>query len=77
MNTHLCGSLYEKHGPKCPHLLYATEKDQMYGKKKLNQYYVYCTAEGKCRSMGCAALWTGNSSKWCPKRRETESRTDG
>lgn len=70
INTHLCGSMYGDN--KCEHLMYATEKGQTYGKKPLKQYYVYCTSEGKCRGMGCAALWTGNSPKWCPKRRELE-----
>ena len=38
------------------------------GKKKLQQYYAYCTAEGRCRSLGCVASFTGNSPTWCIKR---------
>ncbi len=66
-NTHLCGAIRDD--GKCEHLLYA-ENDMAIGKKKLNRYYVYCTAENRVRSMGCAASWTGCSPKWCPKRKE-------
>lgn len=69
--THLCGSLYNK-DKRCEHLLYATEPDMKSGKKLLKQYYVYCTADGHCRSLGKAASWTGNSPTWCPKRKAME-----
>lgn len=71
--THLCGSLYGKADAKCEHLLYVTEEGQSIGKKRLEKYYVYCLAESKVRSMGCAASWTGCSPKWCPKRKEKEA----
>lgn len=68
--THLCGSMYSD--KKCENFVYATEPDMKIGKKVLQRYYVYCTAEGRCRSMGCAASWTGCSPKWCPKRQAME-----
>ena len=67
VNTHLCGGLYSD--TRCEYLMYITEKGVLYSKKQLKQFYIYCTSEGKCRSMGCSASWTGNSPKWCPKRR--------
>lgn len=70
--THLCGSVYGKKS-RCEHLLYADEENMVVGKKRLNLYYVYCTAEGRCRSMGCLASFTGNSPVWCPKRKEKEN----
>ena len=72
--THLGGSIYSS--DRCEHLLYATEKGQTHGKKALQQYFVYCTAEHRCRSMGCAASWTGCSPKWCPKRKALESKEE-
>lgn len=68
---HLCGSVYEAEG-RCEHLLYVDQDGMMYGRRALQKYYVYCTAEGRCRSMGCAASWTGNSPKWCPRRKAGE-----
>lgn len=67
INTHLCGSVYDKN-KTCPHLLYADGHGMKYGKKELKPYYVYCTVGGKCRSLGCVASFTGNSPKWCPKK---------
>ena len=64
--THLCGGLYGDH---CKHLLYATEDTYLKGAKRLKKYHVYCLAENRCRSMGCAASWTGCSPTWCPKRK--------
>lgn len=69
-DTHFCGNIYG--GKKCENLLYASKKGMKVGKRELQLYYVYCTADGRCRSMGCAASWTGNLPKWCPKRRELE-----
>ncbi len=76
--THLCGSLYDEKN-RCPHMLYVIGSNEalLMGKrkdgslkfKKLKRHYVYCKAEGHCRSMGCAASWTGNSPTWCPKRK--------
>ena len=77
--THLCGNLYaagntDASGVCCPHLVYVTDKDSVSPKgKKLRQFDVYCMAEGRCRSMGCAASWTGCSPTWCPRRREQEA----
>ena len=68
-STHLCGSIYGADSERCPHLLYATKKDQKHRNKPLKQYNVYCTAEDRCRSLGCAASFTGNSPVWCPKRK--------
>lgn len=70
--THLCGSVYDKKNA-CENLLYADKADMTAGKKPLKQYYAYCTAEGKCRSLGCVATFTGCSPKWCPKRKESEA----
>lgn len=67
LKSHLCGS-YHKKETQCEHFLYADKPDMIHGKKKLNQYYAYCTAGGKCRSLGCVASFTGNSPTWCPKR---------
>lgn len=73
-NTHLCGSIYGAYPglDRCEHLNYVTEEGQMHGKKPLRRYHVYCTAGGRCRSMGCVASFTGNSPTWCPKRKEME-----
>lgn len=65
--THLCGSMYDK-SCQYEHLLYANHPGMTYGKKELKLYYAYCTANGKCRSLGCVATFTGNSPTWCPKR---------
>lgn len=72
--THLCGSLYDP-DDRCEYLMYVTQPDTLYGNKKLNQYYVYCTADGRCRSLGCAASFTGNSPTWCPKRKSAANGT--
>lgn len=72
--THLCGGIYGD--KRCEHLLYVKESGQTHGKIVLQQYYVYCTAGGRCRSMGCAASWTGCSPKWCPKRQALESKEE-
>lgn len=75
--THLCGDLY---GEQCEHLLYVTDSVKAVSvrvngrKRDLQKYFVYCLAEGRCRSMGCAASWTGFSPKWCPKRKALEAR---
>ena len=69
--THLCGSVYSN-GYKCEHLLYANKQGMIHGKKDLKYGYVYCTADGKCRSLGCVAAFTGNSPTFCPKRKEIE-----
>lgn len=66
--NHLCGSYYDKKG-RCEHLLPVSEEGKTYGKKILKLYYCYCTAEGKCRSLGSIATFTGNSPTWCPKRK--------
>lgn len=65
--NHLCGRYSDKE-THCEHFLYADKPDMTFGKKSLNQYYAYCTAGGRCRSLGCVASWTGNSPTWCPKR---------
>lgn len=67
-DTHLCG--YVRTDNHCEHLLYADEPGMTVGKKQLQLYYVYCTSEGRCRSLGCIASFTGNSPTWCPKRKE-------
>lgn len=80
--THLCGNLYAAgntgaDGVCCPHLVYVTDKDSVSPKgKKLKQFDVYCMAEGRCRSMGCAASWTGCSPTWCPRRRAKEGEAE-
>lgn len=66
--THLCGDYYKK-DEHCEHILYATPNNNEHKGKRLNLYYVYCTAENRCRSLGCSASFTGNSPTWCPKRR--------
>ena len=75
--THLCGHLYgDDH---CRYLLYATKYTDIACAKrlqKLKKNHVYCIAENRCRSMGCAAKWTGLSPKWCPKRIEMEASGD-
>lgn len=70
LDTHLCGSIYGEN--RCKYLVYPTSDNETVGKKVLKKFYVYCTAEGRCRSMGCVASFTGNSPTWCPKRRELE-----
>lgn len=74
MNKHLCGSPYNAE-KACEHLLYAANDEQMAGKKKLQKYCVYCTAEGKTRTIGFMSTWTGCSPKWCPKRKELEGKS--
>ena len=68
-NTHLCGSVYGNDSERCPYLLYPTKKDQKHGDKPLKQYSVYCTVDNRCRSLGNAGSFTGNSPTWCPKRK--------
>lgn len=75
IDTHLCGSIYDKNN-SCPYLVYATNPGMKHGRKELKLYYAYCTINGRCRSLGCAASFTGNSPKWCPKRIELEKRGD-
>lgn len=65
--THLCGSLYDAND-RCEHLLYIIQSDTIRNGRPLKQFYAYCTANGRCRSLGCAASFTGNSPTWCPKR---------
>lgn len=72
--THLCGSVYNAND-RCENLLYVSQPDTMCGSKKLKLYYVYCTADGKCRSLGCVASFTGNSPTWCPKRKNAANGT--
>lgn len=72
--THLCGSAYGSADKRCEYLLYASNGVEQIGKKKLQQYHVYCTSEGKVRTMGCMASWTGCSPKWCPKRKAMEEK---
>lgn len=67
LKNHLCGYSGKKE-TLCSHFLYADEPGMMHGKKELKLYYAYCTANGKCRSLGCIASFTGNSPTWCPKR---------
>lgn len=69
-STHLCGP-YHIEDKRCPHLLYADKADMKHGNKLLKQFYVYCTANGRCRSLGCVATFTGNSPTWCPRRKES------
>ena len=68
-NTHLCGSMYDKKG-RCEYFLYADKEGMMHEGKELKKFHLYCTSEGKCRSICGAASFTGNSPKWCPKRKE-------
>lgn len=70
--THLCGGIYGD--KRCEHLLYVKESGQTHGKKVLQQYYVYCTAGGRCRSMGCAASWTGCSPNGAPRDKPWRAR---
>lgn len=70
--THLCGNYY-KENERCEHMLYADKPGMTFGKKQLKQYYVYCTAGGRCRQLGSAATFTGNSPTWCPKRVKQEA----
>ena len=69
LKTHLCGD-YHTAKNRCEHLLYVNTDDAVFGKKKLQKYYLYCTAGEKCRSLGCVASFTGNSPVWCPKRQK-------
>lgn len=71
-DTHLCGSVYSSCSDqeRCEHLIYAAKQGQKHGKKTLQQYNVYCIAEGRCRSLGNVASFTGNSPTWCPRRKE-------
>ena len=71
IKNHLCGSPYSEEG-RCPSLLYNCEDGAVNGKKTLRKYYLYCTAEGKCRSLGNIASFTGNSPTWCPIRRSND-----
>lgn len=68
IDTHLCGNIYDNSN-QCEHLVYAMKDDMSVEKKKLKKYYVYCTAGGKCRSLGFAPGFTGNSPISCPKRK--------
>lgn len=70
--NHLCGSAYNAE-KRCEHLLYADRAGLRCGKKELKLYYLYCTAEGRCRSLGNLATFTGNSPTWCPKRQAREA----
>lgn len=71
MNTHLCGSVYDASAEgRCPHLLYADKPEMMRGKRKLQLYSAYCTADNRCRSLGNVATFTGNSPTWCSRRKE-------
>lgn len=74
-DSHLCGSYHQKE-TQCEHFLYADESGMTIGKKKLQQYYAYCTAEGKCRSLGCVATFTGNSPTWCIKRQALQKSSE-
>lgn len=69
--NHLCSSCYGTvNVNRCEHLRYVQNDDEMYGKKKLDRFCVYCMAEGRCRKIGHTAQWTGCSPTWCPKRKE-------
>lgn len=72
-NTHLCGSIYDsKAAGRCPFLLFADKPGMKHGYRTLKLYDVYCLANGRCRSMGNIASFTGNSPTWCPRRKELE-----
>ena len=71
---HLCGELYG--GPQCGELLYVTREGMKIRNKELRIYHVYCTAGGRVRAICNAALWTGCSPKWCPKRQAMERGLD-
>lgn len=78
--AHLCGS-YNDPERRCPHLLYVRgediyprELDEIRKGRMLKKFHLYCTADGKCRSLGCVATFTGNSPTWCPKRREVKEK---
>ena len=78
LKNHLCGSIYGLSGlDKCPSLLYVTKKGTMHGKRELGLYNVYCTAEGRCRSLGNVGSFTGNSPTFCPIRRQMEEKEHG
>lgn len=76
--NHLCGNIYATGSgsialpDRCPNLLYADKAGIKHGKKPLKQFYAYCLAEGRCRSLGCVSSFTGNSPTWCPRRKELE-----
>lgn len=75
METHLCGPIYDKKAAgRCPSLLLADTPGMKHGNKTLKLYDIYCTAEGRCRSLGNLASFTGNSPTWCPVRKELEGR---
>lgn len=67
--THLCGNYYGEH---CEHLIEA-DNDTVLNGKKLDNCYMYCTAENKVRKIGNAGAWTGLSPEFCPKRRALEN----
>ena len=69
LSIYLCGSIYREEG-RCEHLLYCEKEGQTYEGKTLQKYSIYCTAEGKCKKIKEASMWTGCSPKWCKKRRE-------
>lgn len=72
VNNHLCGGIYDEKG-QCEFLLFVQEDNVTYKKKKLKKYNIYCLSEDRCRSLGAASYFTGNSPKFCPKRKEREN----
>lgn len=77
--NHYCGSAYDTDGSRCPNLYYHTgetgEKDSASG-RPMKQYYVYCRRDGRLRSLGCIATWTGITPKDCPIRQKAEAQAN-
>ena len=69
-NTHLCNPY---NGEQCPMFFRTDEHGGTAGAKQLKPFYCYCKANGRCRSLGGLASWTGNSPTWCPRRRKEAS----
>ena len=67
-----CGTIYGDSSDTCPYLRYVVDNETYFKNRKLKKFDVYCIAEGRCRSMGNAASWTGRAPKWCRQRREQE-----
>lgn len=77
-STHLC----QGERADCPCLYIHRGEDgqtvDAFPGKKLEKYRVYCTRDGKLRTIAAnLASWTGLTPKWCPLRQKLEGKKDG
>ena len=73
-STHVCKG--ERADCPCLYIHYGEDGGTLadFPGKKLEKYRVYCTTDGKLRTISAnLATWTGLTPKWCPIRKKWEA----